>query len=209
MNKQNIFKFNFKSKKNNLDFYINNTNELAYKGIINKNNKYIFLKGPKKSGKSYLANLWKKTYKAIIFDNNFNYIIKNNKNILIENINNKLNQEKLFHILNHCNSNKLSILVTSNVDIDTINFTLKDLISRLKIFTFLEIKQPDDDMLINLLTKYFTERQFIINSKDIFQYIVKHTDRTYENMYNLVNKLDTLSIEKKRQLTIPLIKEIL
>ena len=83
MNKQNIFKFNFQSKKNYLDFYINNTNELAYKGIINKNNKYIFLKGPKKSGKSHLANLWKRTYKAIIFNNNFNYIIK----IIIKNYN--------------------------------------------------------------------------------------------------------------------------
>tara|TARA_B100000674_G_scaffold214978_1_gene176271 strand:- start:338 stop:967 length:630 start_codon:yes stop_codon:yes gene_type:complete len=209
MIKQNIFKFNFHTKKNSLDFYLNKTNELAYKGILDKNNKYIFLKGPKKSGKTYFANLWKKTNKAIIFDNNFNYIINNNKNILVENINNKLNQENLFHILNHCNSNNLNILITSNLDIDSINFSLQDLISRLKIFTFLEIKQPDDDMLINLLTKYFIEKQFIINSKEIFQYIIKHTDRTYENMFNLVNKLDTLSIEKKRQLTIPLIKEIL
>ena len=167
------------------------------------------MQGPNKSGKSYLANLWKKMNNAILFDNNFKYIINNSKNILIENINNKLNEENLFHILNHCNSNKLNVLITSNIDIDTINFSLQDLTSRLKIFSFLEIKQPDDDMLINLLTKYFIEKQFIINSKDIFQYIIKHTDRTYENMYNLVNKLDTLSIEKKRQLTIPLVKEIL
>ena len=41
---------------------------------------------------------------------------------------------------------------------------------------------------------------YFVDTIDIFQYIIKHTDRTYENMYNLVNKLDTLSIEKKRQI---------
>jgi len=34
-------------------------------------------------------------------------------------------------------------------------------------------------------------------------------DRSYEGIFNIVQKLDSLSLEKKRQLTIPLIKEIL
>jgi len=38
---------------------------------------------------------------------------------------------------------------------------------------------------------------------------LKHANRSYENIHNIVNKLDNLSIEKKRQLTIPLVKEIL
>ena len=64
-------------------------------------------------------------------------------------------------------------------------------------------------MLIHVLTKLFIEKQFIINSHEIFQFILKTANRSYEDMYYLVKKLDTLSIEKKRQLTIPLIKEIL
>jgi len=83
------------------------------------------------------------------------------------------------------------------------------LISRLKTFSYLRINQPDDDMLINVLTKLFVDKQFIINSKDIFQFIIKKTNRSYDNMIEIVKKLDTLSLEKKRQLTIPLIKEIL
>ena len=64
-------------------------------------------------------------------------------------------------------------------------------------------------MLLNILMKQFTEKQFVINSEDIFQFILKHANRSYENIHNIVNRLDNLSIEKKRQLTIPLVKEIL
>ena len=64
-------------------------------------------------------------------------------------------------------------------------------------------------MLLNILTKLFIEKQFIINSDEIFSYILNRANRSYEDMFEIVNKLDTLSLEKKRQLTIPLIKEIL
>ena len=64
-------------------------------------------------------------------------------------------------------------------------------------------------MLLNILTKLFVDKQFIINSNDIFEFIIRRANRSYEEIINIVNKLDKLSLEKKRQLTIPLIKEIL
>ena len=53
------------------------------------------------------------------------------------------------------------------------------------------------------------EKQFIIKNKDIFEFLLKRVNRTYEDIYNLVNKMDKLSLEKKRQLTIPLIRELI
>ena len=209
MNKQKIFNFDFSNNNSNLDFYVNKTNIDAYNLINSSNNLNIYLKGPKKSGKSILSNIWLKINKGIIYENNFNYIINNKKNLLIDNINNLLNQEELFHLLNHYNSNNLKVLITSHYEINEIDFSLNDLTSRLKTFTYSKINNPDDDMLIHVLTKLFIEKQFIINSHEIFQFILKTANRSYEDMYYLVKKLDTLSIEKKRQLTIPLIKEIL
>tara|TARA_B100000945_G_scaffold269684_1_gene230691 strand:- start:981 stop:1610 length:630 start_codon:yes stop_codon:yes gene_type:complete len=209
MNKQKIFNFDFSNNNSNLDFYVNKTNIDAYNLINSSNNLNIYLKGPKKSGKSILSNIWLKINKGIIYENNFNYIINNKKNLLIDNINNLLNQEELFHMLNHYNSNNLKVLITSHYEINEIDFSLNDLTSRLKTFTYSKINNPDDDMLIHVLTKLFIEKQFIINSNEIFQFILKTANRSYEDMYYLVKKLDTLSIEKKRQLTIPLIKEIL
>ena len=83
------------------------------------------------------------------------------------------------------------------------------MISRLKIFSYFKIENPDDDMLLNILTKLFSEKQFVINSYDIFEFIIKRANRSYEDMFKIVDCLDKLSLEKKRQLTIPLIKEIL
>ena len=73
----------------------------------------------------------------------------------------------------------------------------------------LEINNPDDEMLLTILTKLLLDKQFIINSNDIFDYILRRVDRSYKGIYDIVDKLDILSLEKKRQLTIPLIKEIL
>tara|TARA_B100000989_G_scaffold233294_1_gene180060 strand:- start:168 stop:797 length:630 start_codon:yes stop_codon:yes gene_type:complete len=209
MSKQKIFNFKFNKFDDYSNFYVNKTNFDAYNAIIKNNEHNIFLYGPNKSGKSSLGEIWCKKYNAIKYENNFEKIINISKNILIDNINYKLNQEEIFHIINHCSLNKLYILITSNLLVDEIKFNLSDLNSRLKIFTFLKINKPDDDMLLNILTKLFTQKQFVINSKEIFQFILKNTNRTYENIINIVNRLDTLSIEKKRQLTIPLIKEIL
>ena len=209
MNKQKYFNFKFTNEKNELDFYINDTNFEAYDGIINKNNQNLFLTGPRKSGKSHIESIWLKKNNAIKYENNFEYLIKNNFNILIENLNKKYDQEKIFHIINHSKLYGLNIFITSNYSINELDFSLEDLTSRLKTFSFFEIKKPDDDMLLNILTKLFIEKQFIINSHELFTYIIKRANRSYEEMLIIVEKLDSLSLEKKRQLTIPLIKEIL
>ena len=43
----------------------------------------------------------------------------------------------------------------------------------------------------------------------IFEFLLKRVNRTYEEIYQIVEKMDTISLEKKRQLTIPLIRELI
>ena len=129
-------------------------------------------------------------------------------NILIDDFL-SFNEEKIFHIVNYCLLNNLKILITSNKKINEIKFKYDDLSSRLKTFSNLQINQANDEMLITILTKLLIEKQFIINSNDIFEYILRRVDRSYKGINDIVDKLDVLSLEKKRQLTIPLIKEIL
>jgi chromosomal replication initiation ATPase DnaA len=68
---------------------------------------------------------------------------------------------------------------------------------------------PNDEMCKMYMTKLFLEKQIIIKNKEIFDYIFNRVNRTYINIYSVVEKIDNLSLEKKRQLTIPLIREIL
>ena len=208
MIKQKSFIYKFNNDQNELNFFVNKTNFYAFDFLINNNPKSSFLYGPNKSGKSYLGQIWLKKNKAIQYKNNYELIINSKYNILIDDLL-SFNEEKIFHIVNYCFLNNLKILITSDNKINEIKFKYNDLSSRLKTFSNLEINQPNDEMLITILTKLLIEKQFIINSNDIFEYILRRVDRSYQGIYEIVNKLDILSLEKKRQLTIPLIKEIL
>jgi len=208
VNKQKIISYTFDDDINDSNFFVNETNFHAFNKLINQESLFSFLYGPKKSGKSFLAHIWKNKHNANKLSNNFEEIIKKKDNILIDDLH-SFDQEIIFHLVNYCILNNLKILITSPYKINDINFKFNDLPSRLKTFSFLEINNPDDEMLITVLTKLLLDKQFIVNSNDIFEYILRRVERSYKGIYDIVDKLDVLSLEKKRQLTIPLIKEIL
>ena len=208
MIKQKSFIYKFDNKINEQNFFVNQTNLYAFNALINHNSMCSFLYGPKKSGKTFLGKIWLKKNNAIQLNYNYEYLLNNNINILIDDLL-LFDEEKIFHIVNKCILNNLKILITSGIKINETKFKFIDLSSRLKTFTNLEILQPNDEMLLAILTKLLIDKQFIINTNDIFEYILRRVDRTYQGIHEIVNKLDVLSLEKKRQLTIPLIKEIL
>jgi len=209
--KQKIFNFNFQKNYNYEDFFVSSSNSEAFDHIINNNLiKYIILKGSPKSGKTHLGLLWQKNNDAIRYNHSsYEDILNQKKNIFIDNLFTETNEEYLFHIINHCYNNNLNILICSELSILQYNFKIKDLSSRLNSFHLIEIKEPDDKLLNNLLMKLLYDKQIIIKNEEIFSYITKRINRTYLDIYKFVEKIDKLSLEKKRQLTIPLIKELL
>ena len=209
MIKQKSFNYKFNDNNDNEhNFFVNKTNFYAFNALINNDTKFCFLHGPKKSGKSYLSKIWLKKNKAIEYNDNYDKLLNLNNNVLIDNLI-FYDQEKIFHIVNNCILNNSKILITSDIKINSIDFKFNDLSSRLKTFSNLEINQPNDEMLLAILTKLLVDKQFIIKSNEIFEYILRRVDRSYQGIYEIVKKLDILSLEKKRQLTIPLIKEIM
>ena len=92
---------------------------------------------------------------------------------------------------------------------DLLQLFLQDLLSRIKTFHTLRIDLPDDDLIINLMIKLLHDKQIIIKNKEIFHYILKRIERSYEDIFLLIENIDKLSLEKKRELTIPLIKKLL
>ena len=207
---QIFFNYQFSQKKDEENFFVNKTNQNAYDlSILDNFDQNIFLYGPKKSGKSHLINIWKEKNNAVIYDNNFSEIIKTKNNIAIDDVLISTSEEELFHIINHCKLFNLKLYLTSSINLNNYNFKLNDLYSRLRSFYYLNIKMPDDQMCKMFMTKLFSEKQIIIKNKEIFDYIFNRVERSYIEIYFFVEKIDKLSLEKKRQLTIPLIKEIL
>ena len=208
---QSYFNYNLKPGLAIDDFFVSTSNKKAYSFILNKkiDNKKILLIGPNKSGKTHLGKIWQKNNNAISYENNFEIILNYKKNIFIDDFLKNINEEQIFHLINHCSINKLTILLTSNKEVFEHNFLLKDLVSRLKTFNLLRIDLPDDDLIINLIIKLLHDKQIIIKNEEIFHYILKRIERSYEEIFLLIEKIDKLSLEKKRELTIPLIKKLL
>jgi chromosomal replication initiation ATPase DnaA len=207
---QEYFKYQFSSNKDDVNFFVNKTNKDAFKlSILNNFEQNIFLFGPKKSGKSHLLNIWINKNNSVLYDNNFSQIINSKNNIGIDDAFKSLSEENLFHIINHCKLFNLKLYLTSSIEINSHNFKYKDLFSRLREFYYVDIKLPDDEMCKMFMTKLISEKQIIIKNKEIFEYIFNRVNRTYMDIYLFVERLDKLSLEKKRQLTIPLIREII
>ena len=210
MSYQKTFNYQFSSIKDYQNYFVNQTNQKAYDlTIFDELNQNIMLYGPRKSGKSHLASLWKNKNKAIVYNNNISKIIETKRNVIVDDLLGTTSEENLFHVINHCKLNNLKIYFTSSKNINKYNFQFKDLYSRLREFLYLEIKSPDDEMCKMLMVKLFSDKQIIIKNKEIFDFIFKRLTRTHFDIYKFVEKLDRLSLEKKRQLTIPLIKEII
>ena len=208
---QSYFNYNLKPGLAIDDFFVSTSNQKAFNFILNKKiyNKKILLIGPNKSGKTHLGKIWQKNNNAVSYENNFEIILNYKKNIFIDDFLKNINEEQIFHLINHCSINKLTILLTSKKEVFEHNFLLKDLVSRLKTFNLLRIDLPDDDLIINLIIKLLHDKQIIIKNEEIFHYILKRIERSYEEIFLLIENIDKLSLEKKRELTIPLIKKLL
>ena len=208
---QSYFNYNLKPGLAIDDFFVSTSNKKAYSFVLNKkiDNKKILLIGPNKSGKTHLGKIWQKNNNAVSYENNFEIILNYKKNIFIDDFLKNINEEQIFHLINHCSINKLTILLTSKKEVFEHNFLLKDLVSRLKTFNLLRIDLPDDDLIINLIIKLLHDKQIIIKNEEIFHYILKRIERSYEEIFLLIENIDKLSLKKKRELTIPLIKKLL
>ena len=206
---QSFFNYNLRPNFSLNDFFVGSANIEAYNLLINKQINNVLLVGPPKSGKTHLSFIWQKKYNGINYNNNINQILEKKSDIIIDNIFKNINEEEIFHIINHCSSVNCRILITSNIELNEYTFKLKDLSSRLKTFINVNINLPDDELLVNLMTKLFHDKQIIVKNPEIFHYIIKRVDRSYEKIFYLIDKIDNLLMKKNKQLTIPIIKELI
>ena len=84
----------------------------------------------------------------------------------------------------------------------------KDLESRIKKLDSFEILPVSDSNLVNALNFIAKSRAINLGIKEL-NYLLKYSKRSVSSLIKLIDKLDKLSMEQKRKITIPLIKEII
>ena len=122
-----------------------------------------------------------------------------------------LNQESeifLFNGFNYCLNQNSKILFSSNDFIKNLDIKLADLESRLNTVLPVEILNPADEEKMNLINFELQQRGLEINDKEM-QYIFTHHSRDLNSLLNLAEKLDEISHQEKKSISINLIKKII
>ncbi len=213
---QLILKFDYDKNFKNNDFYVSNSNKHIFEFLQNwpkweKN--FININGEKFSGKSHLINIFLKQFNGIKLESKFlnNQNLKEIKvyeNIILENLEENIDENLLFSLLNIIDQDNKYLIVTSQKPIVNLDYKLNDLKSRFKNFLLLNIEKPDDEMMFALILKNLSDRQISLDKK-LINYIIKRIDRSYGKIFEFIYKIDEISLKKKRSIDFKIIKEVL
>ncbi len=213
---QKIIKFTYEKNLKDSDFFVSGSNKHVYDFLTSwphweKN--LVNICGENFSGKSHLINIFIKKFKGVIintntFDDESFSSLDIHQNIILENLNNKINEKLIYTLINTVEQNNKYLIITSYRPISEFNFNLNDLKSRAKNFLIQNIQKPDDELIFALLIKNLSDRQIIIEKK-LVNYIVKRIHRSYSKIFDFIYKIDEMSLKKKKSINISLVKEIL
>lgn len=126
--------------------------------------------------------------------------------LIIENLNENIDEEALFHLYNLYSNEGGNILFTAKQAPARLHFKLPDLQSRLNIVPAVAISEPDDKLLAALLIKLFMDRQLLV-SHEIINYIVVNMQRSFAYARKLVAEIDHISMAYKRAVSVAIVKE--
>ena len=214
---QLVFKFPFKTRYFEQDFFVSSNNFSAYKLIESWPNwpgKWVNIIGPTGSGKTHLSKILEKKIKRlkVVDETNVNdEIISELRNfdcLIIDNFKNKIKDKLLYSILNQSKQLENFIVINSKLQLNKFEIKLKDLKSRFNSFIFIGIDLPTDDLLQVIISKSFSDKQIYLNPK-VSEYIIKNVDRSYEKMFKFLGDLDELSLSSGKSININLIKKVL
>ena len=114
----------------------------------------------------------------------------------------------IFNLINNCLISKCRLIFSSQLNPSTIEFNLIDLFSRIKKINHIKILHINN-------TKHENAIMFITKTKSLnlgdneINYLMTHSKRNISNLVEILEKLDKLSLQLKRKITIPLIKEVI
>ena len=214
---QLTFKFPFKKKYYEQDYYVSSNNFSVYRLIEswpNWSSKWVNIFGPKGCGKTHLSNILKKKINSTLIlqpkDINDEIISTFQKLdcLIIDDYENNIDEKIFYSVLNQSKQFDNYVVINSILPVKDNMFELNDLKSRAKSFLNLGIDLPTDDLLRVIITKSFSEKQIAITPK-ISEYIIKNTERSYEKVFKLIKEIDDLSLSSGKSININLIKKVL
>ncbi len=204
------------------DFLVMPSNALAV-GIIDDWPDWpapaIALSGPPGSGKSHLCQVWRaasgaaEVTGASLREQEPPELIGDAVSCVLDNVEEVIAgdaelQRRLFHLYNMLRERRGYLLVAGRQAPARWDIALPDLKSRLATLPVFELGAPDDALIEAVLVKMFADRQLKI-APEVLRYILPRMERSFESARALVDAIDSFSLEQRRDITIPLVRDVL
>ncbi|OUC04286.1 MULTISPECIES: P-loop NTPase family protein [Ehrlichia] len=197
------------------DYILLEQNKTTYNMLMNQEWNSFILYGKSGSGKTHLAHIWQKLKNAMFIDqylintkNDIGNIISNSNAFIIEDIDNIDNELSILHYYNYIKENKKLLLMTCSIAPKLLNYHIKDLKSRILHTMSAKLANPDEELLKIMLIKLFTDKQIHIELK-VINYILNNTERSFQNLSNIVKCIVRDLPHYNNGVTIPFVKSII
>jgi chromosomal replication initiation ATPase DnaA len=172
----------------------------------------VILAGPVGSGKSHLASIWRERSAAVDIHptaGSSAAVAAADGPVVFEDVDRQgFDDTELFHVINSVRENGTSLMMTTRLWPMSWPVALPDLLSRLKAATVVEIGEPDEELLAQVIVKLFADRQLYIDDKLVL-YIVNRMERSLNAAQTIVERLDRLALARGTKITRTLVAEVL
>ena len=213
---QLLLDFDYEQNFRDDDFYVGKSNFYTFELIHkwpNWEKNFLNISGEKYSGKTHLINIFLKKFDGIRIEanllNNDNIrVIKSHQNIVLEDLTLNANEKLIYTLFNIIDQDNKFLVITSIKPIAEINFQLEDLRSRTKNCLLAKIENPDDELMFALILKNLSDRQITLDKK-LIDFIIKRVERSYGKIFEFIDKIDKISLKKKKSIDFKIINEAL
>ncbi len=114
----------------------------------------------------------------------------------------------LFHLYNWTKEIKATVVVSADTAPSRWERRLPDLVSRLGTIQVATIDEPDDELLLFLLAKLFSDRQLQVNI-NVLNYIISRIERSFTAVRQIVDLVDKTALAEKKKISKALVRTCL
>ena len=172
----------------------------------------LVIHGPPGSGKSHLAEVWRRRSGAEIIEAaglaQAMSAAERAPALVIDGLDVPVDERALLHTYNAIAERDGHLLLTAQSPPARWPLVLPDLASRLRLAPAAALGLPDDTLLAALMLKLFADRQIAV-APEVPAYVVPRVERTFEAVARLVDRLDRAALAEGRAVTVPLVRAVL